>query len=69
MCEDMWHLIQEIRRERPFELESCDVDSDQEIRERYGLLVPVLTFNEEIVCNYFLDPVAVKNCLEREQGE
>lgn len=32
-----------------------DVDSSQELQALYGNDVPVLTFNEEIVCQHFFD--------------
>ncbi len=32
------------------------IDNEPELEQRYGSKVPVLTFNEETLCEYFLDP-------------
>jgi len=32
------------------------IDNDPELEQRYGSKVPVLTFNDETLCEYFLDP-------------
>ncbi len=32
------------------------VDNEPELEKRYGSRVPVLEFNGEILCHYFLDP-------------
>lgn len=35
--------------------EKVDVDSSQELQALYGNDVPVLTFNEQIICQHFFD--------------
>jgi len=64
LCEDMWQLLREFRQERPFELESVDIDRDSELQERFGTLVPVLAAGEQVICHYYLDPVALRHYLE-----
>lgn len=32
------------------------IDNDEDLQQRYGEKVPVLTCNGEILCEYFLDP-------------
>ncbi|MCP3870824.1 MAG: glutaredoxin family protein [Gammaproteobacteria bacterium] len=64
LCEDMWLQIQEMQQQRTFEVESVDVDLDAELSGRFGSLVPVLAAGNEILCNYYLDPVALRSHLD-----
>jgi hypothetical protein len=64
LCEDMWHQLREIQELRPFEVELSDVDGDPRLIERYGSLIPVLAAGEDIICNYYLDPVALEKHLD-----
>ena len=36
-----------------------DVDSNPEIRQKYGLKVPVLTRNDQVICEYQVDQAAM----------
>ena len=63
LCEDMWQQLQELRLEQPFPIKRVDVDGDPELRTRFGSLVPVLTSGEQLLCHYYLDPVALEDCL------
>ncbi|MCB1829686.1 MAG: glutaredoxin family protein [Gammaproteobacteria bacterium] len=63
LCEDMWQHLQEIQTERKFELVQVDVDSEPELQQRFGSLIPVLLGDDRIICNYFLDPVALEQYL------
>jgi glutaredoxin len=42
LCDEAKAVLDEMRRERPFELTTIDVDSDTELREHYGNEVPVV---------------------------
>ena len=65
LCEDMWHQLREIQEQRPFDVQSENVDSDPDLKSRYGLLIPVLAVGEQVICNYYLDPVALNKYLDR----
>ncbi|OOZ37372.1 glutaredoxin family protein [Solemya velesiana gill symbiont] len=66
LCEDMrWQLV-EMQKERGFEFNEIDIDADPELEKRYGTLIPVLALGEKVLCNYYLDPVAVNETLARE---
>ncbi|MGD8921327.1 MAG: glutaredoxin family protein, partial [Gammaproteobacteria bacterium] len=52
MEEELARLI----REHPVSVRVIDVDTDPELRSRYGLRVPVLVAGEEEVCATRLDP-------------
>jgi glutaredoxin len=45
LCDVAKAVLDEVRRERPFELTTFDVDSDTELREKYGDEVPVVTID------------------------
>jgi glutaredoxin len=45
LCDVAKAVLDEVRRERPFELTTFDVDSDTELREKYGNEVPVVTID------------------------
>ena len=64
LCEDMWQQLQELRRERRFEIESLDIALDNQLLERYGTLIPVLASGEQVICHYYLDPIALNRYLD-----
>jgi glutaredoxin len=45
LCDVAKDVLDEVRRVRPFELTTIDVDSDTELREKYGYEVPVVTID------------------------
>jgi Glutaredoxin-like domain (DUF836) len=56
LCENMIAALQELQARLPFRLEVTDVDSDHDLRLRYGERVPVLVAdNGEEICHYHLD--------------
>jgi len=64
LCDDMWQHLMEIREESPFDIEAVDIDQNEDLKGRYGDLVPVLTAGSEQLCNYYLDPVALSGYLD-----
>ena len=59
----MWQHLREIQTERKFKLVQVDVDCRPEFQRRFGTLVPVLLGDDQIICNYYLDPVALEQYL------
>lgn len=59
LCHDMIAALQELQARLSFRLEVVDVDSDDELRMRYGERVPVLVAEGEEICHYHLDLVAL----------
>jgi hypothetical protein len=61
----MWQLLQEFRKEHPFELMEIDIDQKSDLTEKYGPLIPVLeSATGNRICHYYLDPVALKEYLQ-----
>ncbi|MES9846384.1 MAG: glutaredoxin family protein [Candidatus Sedimenticola sp. PURPLELP] len=65
LCEDMRWQLQQLQQERAFDFDEVDIASDPSLEKLYGTLIPVLTQDNRVVCNYYLDPVAVAEILDR----
>lgn len=63
LCDDMLQHLREIQNERDFSLVRVDVDSHPELQRCYGSRIPVLVGDDQILCNYFLDPAALERYL------
>lgn len=55
LCDEMWEDLQPLLRQCAHRLQVIDVDSDPQLRARYGLRVPVLVVDGEEVCAGRLD--------------
>ncbi len=51
-----------LQAELGFSLAEVDVDSDPDLANRYGPLVPVLAMDGTEVCHYFLDEARLRAC-------
>ncbi len=59
LCHNMIAALQVLQARHSFRLEVMNVDSDGELRSRYGERVPVLLAGGEEICHYHLDRVAL----------
>jgi thioredoxin reductase (NADPH) len=56
LCEDMLAQLQALGRRQPLPpITLVEVDSDAELRRRYGLKIPVLLLDDTPVCEQRLD--------------
>jgi len=61
LCEAMEEELRPLASgPQPFQIDEIDVDSDPELRQRYGHWVPVLMGERGEICHYFLDPDALE---------
>lgn len=60
LCHEMEVALEPLGRELGFTVETVDVDTDPELEERLGELVPVLMAGDRELCHYFLDAQAVR---------
>ncbi|MGD2082245.1 MAG: glutaredoxin family protein [Chromatiales bacterium] len=60
LCEDMLRDLAALDDELGIEVDVVDIDRDAELRDRYHTRVPVLAGGGEELCQYFLDPAAVR---------
>lgn len=42
LCDEAWHLLEELAERYPLRLEKADIDADPALRARHGERVPVL---------------------------
>lgn len=59
LCHDMIAALRALQARLSFRLEVVDVDSDADLRSRYGERVPVLVSGGQEICHYHFDPVAL----------
>ena len=52
-------MLHELQAQLPFQVEVVDVDSNVELATRYGERVPVLLADDEEICHYRLDHIAL----------
>lgn len=45
LCDDVHEVLEEVRREQPFELEVRDISKSRKLIEAYGLDIPVVTID------------------------
>ena len=64
LCDVAKNVLDEVRRERPFELTTIDVDSVPELTNRYGLEVPVVMIGGRKAFTVRVDPEALRGVLD-----
>ncbi|MGH7438803.1 MAG: glutaredoxin family protein [Polyangiaceae bacterium] len=65
LCDEAKAVLEEVRRERPFELTIVDVDTDPALVEAYGLEVPVILVGGRKAFKYRVDPEGLKARLDQ----
>jgi hypothetical protein len=64
LCDEMLEALQAFGASVPLPpLTRLDVDSDPQLQSRYGLQVPVLLLNGELVCRFRFDGPALQRRL------
>lgn len=51
--------LKELQAQYCFQVKLVDVDSDAELLAQYGERIPVLIADEEEICHFHLDPIAL----------
>lgn len=66
LCQEMLHELQALAASAPLPpVTVLDVDSDPELRRRFGLKVPVLLLDSIPVCSHRLDVLELLRLLKR----
>ena len=63
LCEDMADGLRPVLREAGAGLRIVDIDADARLREEYGLRIPVLVLEDEVLCEARLDEDRVRDAL------
>ena len=56
LCEAMEAELGPFIQEHAISVVRRYIDNDESLQQRYGEKIPVLTLNDETLCEYFLDP-------------
>jgi glutaredoxin len=64
LCDDAKAVLEDVRRERPFELTTVDVDTDPALFEAYGLEVPVILVDGRKAFKYRVDAESLRARLD-----
>jgi glutaredoxin len=65
LCVRALEVVDEVRRELPFELELVDIQGDPELERRYRELLPVVDLDGERAFTYVVTPDGLRGALER----
>lgn len=59
LCEAMEEELLPFIHSGEIEVRRIYIDNDEKLQQLYGHRVPVLMYNEQLICDYFLDPDAL----------
>jgi glutaredoxin len=65
LCDDAKAVVDEVRRERAFDLTVVDIDTDPELVRLYGEEVPVVTIDGRKAFKFRVDPAVLREKLDR----
>ncbi len=63
LCEDMERALSELATEFDFNIEIILIENNKALEQTYGTKIPVLAMGENIICEYFLDQVALSKAI------
>jgi glutaredoxin len=66
LCTDAWNLLHARQQRYRFTLETVDVDTDPDLRARYGDWVPVVAVNGKVRFKGCVNPVLLQRLLDAE---
>ncbi|MBO0959021.1 glutaredoxin family protein [Neobacillus sp. MM2021_6] len=64
LCDKAKATLDELKQEWNFRLEEIDIETSDELTERYGLMIPVVHLDGEEVGFGFVDKFAISNRLQ-----
>ena len=65
LCDDAKEVLEAVRREKPFELDVVDVDTDPALVALYTYEVPVITIEGRKAFKYRVDAASLRAKLDR----
>jgi glutaredoxin len=65
LCEDAFQAIEKVRRDRAFELEEVDITLDAGLNREYGERIPVVAVDGVERFEFFVDPAALAQAIDR----
>ncbi|RST77758.1 glutaredoxin family protein [Siminovitchia acidinfaciens] len=64
LCEEGKLLLQLLQKDYPFDIIEKDIDASDELTERFGLMIPVVEMNGEIIQYGQIDLVSLEEILK-----
>jgi glutaredoxin len=68
LCDVAKDVLENVRRERSFDLTTIDVDTDGALVELYGMEVPVIAVNGRKAFKFRVDPAKLRELLDRAEA-
>lgn len=65
LCEDMELAVAEQAEQLNLQIEIIPIDNNPDMEKAYGSRVPVLAHEDTVICEYFLDLVALNEAVDR----
>lgn len=65
LCEDAFQAIEKVRRDRDFDLKEIDITLDAGLNRDYGERIPVVAVDGVEKFEFFVDPAALAQALDR----
>jgi hypothetical protein len=65
LCEVARAVLEDVRRDHPFEMTTIDIDSDPELQEDYGGDIPVVVIDGGVAFKLRVDAAALRAHLDR----
>jgi glutaredoxin len=63
LCESARRVLEQVRAERPFELEEVDIAGELELEARYRERIPVVAVDGEEAFTYYVHPDGLRRRL------
>ncbi len=63
LCEDLLQQLTQLQQTHDFSVLEVDIDNDAQLVEKYGTKVPVVAYQNDELCHYFLDQRAILQVL------
>ena len=63
LCEQVVVSLSELQNELGYEIKQIDIDADPELRKKYNVDVPVVTYQGEVVFYHFFDEIELRKSL------
>lgn len=55
LCDALLDELRQFCSKRPYTFKTIEISGDAELEELYGTKVPVVSYESDIICHYFLD--------------
>ncbi|MBS4195306.1 glutaredoxin family protein [Lederbergia citri] len=63
LCVDAKLILQHLQKEHSFQIIERDIETSDEWTEKYGLMIPVVEINGEVVQYGMIDPLTIEEKL------